>query len=262
MRFRRFLEEIVETELKRERERGFAESFHSGSKTFASPTGSSSKPAKPKARRHNPTNSSISSTPPTHLELTATLTSAIQTMTWISIVLIVFLLYSVFSAMVVVYLGEANFVYYLTLAFHWWAPTGLGSGIFAIVLVRRWRQAREGRLWEEEGGEQGKEGGGKAGGMELRLVRSGGGSRGGSRGGSKNGVEDSGVAFYSMDEVTSFEEKRSRGMGSQASVDTGYHASMSSISPLQSIMDPESWQKADVEVLQQDSPPMGVPTIK
>ncbi|KAI8839231.1 hypothetical protein BC829DRAFT_403991 [Chytridium lagenaria] len=75
-------------------------------------------------------------------------------MKWIALVLAVFLIYSIFFAMVVLFLGEPVPVYYVTLFINWWSPTGFGSGIFGIVIYQRWKQWSD--LWKEDEWEAGQ----------------------------------------------------------------------------------------------------------
>ncbi|KAJ3207527.1 hypothetical protein HDU67_007424 [Dinochytrium kinnereticum] len=176
MSFSRYLRNVVEPELQRERERGSGVGGSSSNNTISSPSRASVAPVsrKPSTKQSPPpittattgtTSSSATATTTKRShprsstrDLHSTLKAAIWTMKWIALVLTIFLIYSIFFAMVVVYIGEPNPVYYATLAINWWSPTAFGSGIFLIVLGQRWRSFREaiwGDRWEEDVEEEG-----------------------------------------------------------------------------------------------------------
>ncbi|KAI8844160.1 hypothetical protein BC829DRAFT_446046 [Chytridium lagenaria] len=102
--------------------------------------------------RHPDPKSHLTFRSPT-MEMARQLRSSIVTMKWLILALTVFLLYSIFFAAVILYIGTPNPVYFLTLAVNWWWPVEFGTVIFGIVIVQRARQFRD--LWAEmeEGGE-------------------------------------------------------------------------------------------------------------
>ncbi|KAJ3207526.1 hypothetical protein HDU67_007423 [Dinochytrium kinnereticum] len=116
------------------------------------------------------------STVTTNEDIASTLRSAIWTMKWITLMLSIFLVYSIFSALVILVLGEPNPVYYTTLTVNWWGPTGVGSGVFGIVIFQKvnagWGVAEvgEGSRWGVEV-EDLEEGGEKRGEVEFRLMK-------------------------------------------------------------------------------------------
>ncbi|KAJ3118460.1 hypothetical protein HDU96_001627 [Phlyctochytrium bullatum] len=130
--FSRYLRNIVEPELERERSR-------------AAPTPSTSAPGKQPPRQPRSATR----------DLAQTLRSAILTMKWTAVALVAFLLYSLFFAMTVLWLGNSTPIYYATLFVNWFTPTGFGAVIFGIVLVQRarqWRDVAEDRSEVSSGG--------------------------------------------------------------------------------------------------------------
>ncbi|KAJ3118445.1 hypothetical protein HDU96_001612 [Phlyctochytrium bullatum] len=73
------------------------------------------------------------------LEIMSTINSAIHTMRWIAIGLSTYLVFLLFFLIVLLYLGEPPFFYFLNLAFSFWWPTAFGCIVFGVV---SWHKAR------------------------------------------------------------------------------------------------------------------------
>ncbi|KAJ3116111.1 hypothetical protein HDU96_010405 [Phlyctochytrium bullatum] len=130
--FSTYLTTVVEPALERETTAAASVSTPTAAKPSSSTGGGRSRPARSATR-----------------ELASTLRSALWTMKWIATGLAIFLIYSVFYAIVVAYLGSPDPVYWVTLLINFWAPTGFGIVLFAIVLVQRAAQLRAAN-WDRE----------------------------------------------------------------------------------------------------------------
>ncbi|KAJ3208409.1 hypothetical protein HDU67_006768 [Dinochytrium kinnereticum] len=75
--------------------------------------------------------------------IASALRSGITTLRWIGLGLTLFILYSVFFAAAVLYVGTPNVVYFLTLFVNWCTPYFFGFIIFIVVFVRTVGQIRE-----------------------------------------------------------------------------------------------------------------------
>ncbi|KAI8839232.1 hypothetical protein BC829DRAFT_403993 [Chytridium lagenaria] len=149
--FSRYMRDVVEPELQKENERWAVTSGNITLSSSSSPNKFSSSTSEHKKQ------------PRSHMrELSSTLKSSIWTMKWIAWALGLFLLYSIFFAIVVLFLEESVGIYYATLAVNWWSPTGFG-------VYQKWRQVRRAKrdLWDEI-----SEASGNGVGMEARNISS------------------------------------------------------------------------------------------
>ncbi|KAJ3102608.1 hypothetical protein HDU97_000392 [Phlyctochytrium planicorne] len=135
--FAKYLREVVEPELAKER--AAAEAVRIANGLTASSTSSPSMMGLTFSSSHN--SGSQNQGPRTKTrELASSLRSGISTMKVAFFSILIFLVYSVFFAAVLLFFGETNPIYFITLLVNWWFPTAFGLVLFSIILRQRWRQ--------------------------------------------------------------------------------------------------------------------------